>query len=452
MAKRLEKIYNRLVGKDDRVESSEEGEVTAGEAGREGDGEVVVEDGGIINLDSDSSEEIATRRQGRTGQEKRRRLHSSESEEDGGNVRGPTLLERGAMEEIRGSVWGRVVRHGRHGNEVLYGTGGKIKLGELWDKARGQPTVSGRGRTGQVKPGKKEREARRETERQKERDQVRLEKARKRKAAGTGLGASRQVVASVATARICGDTDRIIPVEAFPTWGPNFRRRTMAQEEFLRVEWEQRARAAQFTAMCTRAEEAEQWTILYTHLLGWCAVPRTELRRHYDENWERRVERREKREGRRRTACEKSRRRKVRGREPGEEPEAPLGIEGGLLPPLNRGVRKGMSERALLTRSRREETALQIVRMGRALVSSVRELESVALQQFTQVWLKGGAGEAGQQGNKRVEISVEGKGPPSLEWRSRMKTLASFEAVRTLDVHQGGELIWLMDIPQRRRG
>ena len=35
MAKRLEKIYNRLVGKDDRVESSEEGEVTAGEAGRD---------------------------------------------------------------------------------------------------------------------------------------------------------------------------------------------------------------------------------------------------------------------------------------------------------------------------------------------------------------------------------------------------------------------------------
>ena len=101
MAKRLEKIYNRLVGKDASGESSEEGEVTAGEAGREGDGEVVVEDGGIINLDSDSSEERATRRQGRTGQAKKRRLNSSDSEEDGGNVRGPTLLERGAMEEIR---------------------------------------------------------------------------------------------------------------------------------------------------------------------------------------------------------------------------------------------------------------------------------------------------------------------------------------------------------------
>ena len=259
------------------------------------------------------------------------------------------------------------------------------------------------------------------------------------------------MTATVETARVCDTLDKIIPVEAFPVWRDH-RRRTMAHEEFLRMEWEQRGRAAQFTDLCIKAAEAERLTLLYIHLLSWCAVPRTELRRHYNEQGVRRIERREASFGRRRTACEKSRRRENRGRAPGEEPEAPLGIEAGLLPPLNRGVRKGLSERALLTKARREESAGQVVKIGRTLVESVRELESITLQQFTQIWLKGGAWVAGQKGEKRVEISVEGKGTAVTEWRRRMRTLVNYEAVLTMDLHQGGELVWLLDPPRRMRG
>ena len=111
-----------------------------------------------------------------------------------------------------------------------------------------------------------------------------------------------------------------------------------------------------------------------------------------------------------------------------------------------------MSERALLTKARREESAGQVVKIGRTLVESVRELESITLQQFTQIWLKGGAGVAGQKGEKRVEISVEGKGTAVTEWRRRMRTLVNYEAVLTMDLHQGGELVWLLDQPRRMRG
>ena len=71
-----------------------------------------------------------------------------------------------------GATWGRLVRPGRKGTELLYGQGGKIKLGIWWDKARGQLVGKGLGGKGKQKPGRREREEKREGKRQEEQDQI----------------------------------------------------------------------------------------------------------------------------------------------------------------------------------------------------------------------------------------------------------------------------------------
>ena len=179
--------------------------------------------------------------------------------------------------------------------------------------------------------------------------------------------------------------DRYSPLEAFPKWEVGERKKRMEQDLFLDDTWDQQASAASFVALTKQATEAERLTVLYVHLLSWCAVPREELYIHYCKDGTRRGEWLSRRKGVRRTVREKSRRREQRGASP--EIGEVVGREAKLLPPLNRHVRGRMMERASLERDKRRKSGAHLVQRGRAMIASVRQLESVALQQFCQIWL-----------------------------------------------------------------
>lgn len=290
---------------------------------------VDVEDGEILE------EEGSDITSGEEGGRKRQRRKEGDDGATGGEQ---NLAEEGrrrqALVEIVGARWAKVIRPARSSNRAtLYGGGGVEKIRQGWAEIPGNPLPG-------TKPGKRERGERRGQKAKQEEYRARKEMMEKRKEMGQGLGAPRQIARAAAHALAMQDLDKGLPVEVFPKWRGQGRKRSMEREEHLSGEWDQQASASRLVRLTTQIGEVERLILLYTHLLAWCAVPRDELRRHYDEQGERKQAWVRSKEGWARTAAAKSRRR--RNREIDEGSDSEENREAQLLPPLNKEVLKGL--------------------------------------------------------------------------------------------------------------
>ena len=242
-------------------------------------------------------------------------------------------------------------------------------------------------------------------------------RARKRR---RGLEMSRRVLSSNREPGAAqGDVPPALakPVEAFCKWSnrkKGERKRDMETKEYVAPGWDQFANAHCFAAHCLLAALEETQYITLAVMLAWCAVTREHVRAQWEEG--------------------------LRETQP--------------LPRMNHTQRRNMGRQALQVLLRGEAKSVQRVRYANAKIKSIRQLQSICLQDFVHLWVTDGAATAADDQHKRIEMSVTC--PTSAEGvhadhDARMKTLQSSEVVRVIGTHSA-EQVWLMRHTERVRG